>query len=658
VRWRPPRLSLVARFGILSLLPILLLGAVLGQHLRSRIRNEALDDARLVAVLSARMAIQPRLSPADLADGLTPPRAASLESALRAPEVRSRIARVKVWNDRGRVVYSDDPALIGRTFPISEELGSALDGDVSSEVSDLRQAENVADRRYGRLLEVYVPMRFGHDRRPAGAFELYLPYAPVAARITRETTRIYLLLAAGLALLWATLSRIVVGASKRLRDQAIHDALTGLPNRTLFHDRVEQALCSARREERRAAVLLMDLDRFKEINDTLGHHIGDRLLRQIGPRVRACLRQSDTVARLGGDEFAVLLPDVAGATAAQDVAAKVRRCLEEPFVVDDLALHAEASIGIALVPEHGHDAESLVQRADVAMYQAKEAHSGHALYDAARDEYDPARLGLVGELRRAIGGDELVLHYQPKLDLASGGIEGVEALVRWQHPRHGRIPPGEFIPLAERTGLMKPLTLWVLETAIGQCATWQRDGLDLSVAVNLSAANLVDMDLPDDVARLLERSGLAADRLTLEITESTVMADPPRARAILERLAALDVRLAIDDFGTGHASLAYLKRLPVHELKIDRSFVVNVADDMDDAVIVHSTIDLGHNLGLRVVAEGVETGEALRRLVADRCDLAQGFLLSRPLPAAELIAWLASDPAAEPARAAAAAATN
>ncbi len=424
------------------------------------------------------------------------------------------------------------------------------------------------------------------------------------------------------------------------RHQARHDLLTGLPNRTQFHDRITQAALRAQEDGRQIAVMLIDLDGFKEVNDTLGHGNGDRLLQQIAARLPEALREGDTVARLGGDEFAVLLPTVAGEGAALMVAEGLRRALDGPFVLADLAIHPDAGIGIAMYPDHGVDADTLIQHADVAMYLAKEGRTGVVVYDEEQDRYSPDRLALIGELRRAIDQGELTLHYQPQVEPDTGRVGGVEALLRWQHPERGLVPPDEFIPLAERTGLIQPLTLWVLDAALRQCASWRRAGLDLWVSANLSAANLVDGDTPREIERLLRRWGVPPALFRLEITETTAMADPARTGAVLSRLDAMGVQLAIDDFGTGYSSLAYLKRLPVHELKIDRSFVSNMANDPNDEVIVTSTIDLGHNLGLRVVAEGVEDQDTLDELVRRGCDLAQGYHFTRPLPPAELRAWL------------------
>ena len=424
------------------------------------------------------------------------------------------------------------------------------------------------------------------------------------------------------------------------RHQAMHDALTNLPNRRLFRDRVHQAVLLAKRAEGRAAVMLLDLDRFKEVNDTLGHHIGDLLLQQVANRLQSSLREGDTIARLGGDEFAVLLPTVAGEDAAGQVADKILRALEEPFTLRGWTFDIEASVGVALFPDHGESVDSLLQRADVAMYLAKEHRGGWELYRSERDRHSPRRLALLGELRRAIEDGHLSLHYQPKADMRTGAVRGVEALVRWDHPEHGMIPPDEFVPLAEHTGLIRTLTLFVLDRALVQCRAWQDEGLRLGVAVNLSVRNLYDPSFPDEVRVLLLRHGIAPELLELEITESLIMADPLRATAVLGRLGSLGVGLSLDDFGIGYSSLAYLKRLPVDEIKIDKSFVMNITQDESDALIVRSTIGLARSLGLRVVAEGVESEESWARLVALGCDVAQGNHLCPPQPAVDIARWL------------------
>jgi len=438
-------------------------------------------------------------------------------------------------------------------------------------------------------------------------------------------------------LVWLRRAGRRVAASEH---QALHDGLTGLPNRALFRDRVDRALSAAHREGGQPVVMLLDLDRFKEINDALGHHHGDAVLRQIGPRIAGVLRSSDTVARLGGDEFAVLLPAAPDAEAGAEVGEKILRALSEPFRVGGAELEIEASLGIAVFPEHGADVDSLIQRADGAMYAAKTTRAGHDVVGFARDDR-PDPLALAGDLRRALDDGELAVVYQPKVDLTTGRVHSVEALVRWEHPSRGLVLPASFVSHAEHTGLIRPLTMHVLEAALAQVGDWRRAGLDLRVAVNLSVRNLLDRGLPDDVARLLAKWDVPAAALELELTESTIMADPARARSIIEALHELGVGLSIDDFGTGWSSLGNLRQLPVDEIKIDRSFVTGMADDGDDATIVRSTIDLGRNLGLRVVAEGVEDERVSDQLTALGCDLGQGYHFSRPMAGDDVAAWAA-----------------
>ncbi|QTE27911.1 putative bifunctional diguanylate cyclase/phosphodiesterase [Pengzhenrongella sicca] len=431
---------------------------------------------------------------------------------------------------------------------------------------------------------------------------------------------------------------------RELEHRALHDSLTGLPNRALLGDRFDQALLSASRAGTAVGLLLIDLDRFKEINDTLGHHYGDQLLVQVGTRFESALRASDTIARLGGDEFAVLLADVGGLDAAMEVAHTLQATLTSSFVVDGIELDVEASIGVVVSGEHGADVTTLMQRADIAMYVAKQRNLRVSAYDPGGDEHSPTRLALLGDLRRALRGDELVLHYQPKVSLSTGEVCGAEALVRWQHPERGLIPPSEFIPLAENTGLIGPLTRHVLNLALLQQRRWIDNGSPLKLAVNLSARNLLDERLDVMVAELLAEHGVPARWLTLEVTESAIMTDPKRARELLERIAEQGIEIAIDDFGAGYTSLGQLKHLPVTELKIDLSYVTTMDTDTSNSLIVRSVIELGHNLGLSAVAEGVESAAILTGLTSFTCDVAQGYHLSRPLPVDAFDRWCASWP--------------
>ncbi|MBT9613899.1 MAG: EAL domain-containing protein [Burkholderiales bacterium] len=446
-------------------------------------------------------------------------------------------------------------------------------------------------------------------------------------------------------------SAMVIDQTNELRTQttileqqamrsATYDALTELPNRILLRDRLEQAIQLASKKNRRLAVMIMDLDRFKEINNTLGHYNGDRLLKQVATRLQSVIPKPGSVARLGGDEFAILLPRISEVKEVGSIVSKIHKALQAPFMLDTIKFDIQASVGAALFPEHGNDADTLLQRADVAMYVAKKDHSGFVVYSSKHDEHSPHRLTLMGELRHAIENDHLVLHFQPKVNVKSNTVEGVEALVRWQHERHGLMPPDEFIPLAERTGLIKPLTIWVLRESLKQCAAWRLAGLNLCVAVNLSAQGLMDMELPDTVAGLLASNEVPADRLILEITESSIMMDKDRALRILTRLADMGVRLSIDDFGTGYSSLAYLSKMPVKEIKIDKSFVMGMENNKSNSVIVHATIELGHNLGLEVVGEGVENAEVLAILNRLNCDSVQGYHLLRPMAGPAFDDWM------------------
>jgi diguanylate cyclase (GGDEF)-like protein len=424
--------------------------------------------------------------------------------------------------------------------------------------------------------------------------------------------------------------------------RALHDALTDLPNRTLFRRHLDAAIGTAGKKSNAFAVLLMDLDRFKEVNDTLGHHNGDRLLEAVAARLSGGLRLGDVVARLGGDEFGLLLTGAIDRASVSERTERILHGLAEPFDVQELTLEVGASIGIALFPEHGTDPDTLIQRADVALYQAKGSLAGYEIYAPETDSYSPARLGLLGELRSAIENNRLTVEYQPKVDVADGRIVGAEALVRWHHPRRGPVPPDEFIPIAEHTGLLRPLTLQVLGAALAECSRWRAAGFDIGVAVNLSARNLLDAALPADVARLLDHCGVPPSALELEITETTLVADLVRTQGVLQRLNEIGVGISIDDFGTGYSSLSYIRRMPVNELKIDKSFVTGMAENENDALIVRSTIELGRNLGLRVVAEGVETRAVWEQLQSLGCHIAQGYYFGRSVSGEEFLRRLTS----------------
>jgi diguanylate cyclase (GGDEF)-like protein len=436
----------------------------------------------------------------------------------------------------------------------------------------------------------------------------------------------------------------IVSREAKITDLAYRDPLTRLPNRTLFNDRLIQAISIAQRQDRSLAVLVVNLDDFRRVNDALGHRAGDQLLCEVAKRLQAVIkRQSDTVARLGSDDFAILLPGD-DSVAAEVISKRLLRALEAPILIEQQPVDVRASIGIAIFPEHGDESDTLVTNADIALSLAKRNNSGFAIFDKRYEERSVERLSLMGELRHAVERDELIMYYQPKVDLKGKGELRAEALVRWQHPQRGFIPPMEFIPFAEQTGYIKAITLWVLNRSIAQCSQWRRDGLAINFSINLSTRDLLNPELEQKLKDMLVRHDCKPEWITLEITESAIIDDPDRALRNLDQLHALGFRLAIDDFGTGYSSLSYLKRLPVDELKIDKSFVLGMVKDQDDHVIVRSTIDLAHNMGLEVVAEGVESLEIFDSLRELGCDIAQGYLISKPITAADFEQFMNESP--------------
>jgi diguanylate cyclase (GGDEF)-like protein len=653
------RLSLVTRFAAVSLTLVVLLGLALSQVLSSLIERRALESAKQAAILSVAVGIQPLLQGEDLSGPLSGDAAAKLDRALRGSLRGTEVARIKVWNSDSHMIYSADPHTVTPTAVAnpqpSEELGEALEGKIEAElITGSTESDNTALLdRYHSLLEVYVPIRDtaaapGSD--PAGVFELYLPYAQVQAAIRSDQKRAFLVVGLGLLVLWLGLFRTVATASRQLRRhaqrvdyEAAHDGLTELPNRSLLLDRIELALLERERWHHGGALLLLGIDRFREVNDTLGHTHGDELIVAVGRRLDQLAPDGDTVARLGGDEFAVLMRAVDGERDARVAAEEVQEALRAPFEVAGLSLAIDVSAGLVLLPmsllpasrpevEADVDAETVLRQADVAMSEAKRSHTGLAVYASEHDHHSTEQLQLLGELRVALDQRQLVLHYQPKFDLITGEVRGVEALVRWQHPERGLLAPDTFVPTAERTGLINPLTDYVLDLALCKAAYWLEAGLSVPMAVNISARSLLDTAFPDRVLATLAARGIPAASLILEITETSIMEDPEHALAALQRLHDAGVYLSIDDFGTGYSSLAYLKRLPVDEIKIDRSFIAALAVDARDRLIVASTVSLGRALGLDVVAEGVEEEETLLVLRELGCDLAQGFLFGRPEP--------------------------
>jgi diguanylate cyclase (GGDEF)-like protein len=588
---------------------------------------------------------------------------------------RLTLLDVSIWSSTGKGA----PQLMS-TLPAPEraDLVAHMSGSAAPGVSTLR----LGDASYGTLLE---PLRTGDNsrvntvlqrsidvaRKPFVTLELQilglsslLLLAAVLAAVlfARTVSRPLRVLADGagriergdyvtpvevgredeigqLATAFNEMQSAIAAREEQIRFQATHDALTGLPNRTLFLDRVSRAMRAAKRTGPAVGMIMMDVDRFKDINDTLGHHFGDQLLIEIGRRLTHTV-SAHTVARLGGDEFAVMFT-ARKAEQALTEAARVESAFNTPFVLGDVNIDVNASLGVALYPEHAEDADALMKRADIAMYDAKKDHAGVAMYEAGRDEHSLRRLSLMMELRQAIARDELELYFQPKINVVTERVVHAEALVRWNHPQHGVMRPDEFIPLAEQSGKIGLITKWVIRKSIAQCAEWRAQGLDLTVAVNLSALDLFDSELPTFISGLLSDAALPSAKLMLEITESAVMRDAGYAQKVMNDLKRRGICLAIDDFGTGYSSLAHLKRLPVDELKIDKSFVLNLSESAsDDLVIVRSTIELGHNMGLVVIAEGVETADAWRVLKRLGCDMAQGYYMSAPLPAGKFREWV------------------
>lgn len=635
----PPRL--VLRFAIATGIGLALAaGAILlvVRHYNTvQAERGATAQARVISAAVLRGSV---FAP-DFARPVTGARRAALDDLFELHVLDEGVLRVTLFGPTGMVTYSTDHRLVGRRLGNPSHLREVLEGTIRSDVTTAAGQ---------KALRTYLPVPYPGG---TGTVAIFQDYGPIQKAAQATFLPVVGIFEAVLVALFLALIPILRRVTARLRRQmeeierrAYYDELTTLPNRTLYRDRIEQAILSAHRNDGNAAVMLLDVDRFKEINDALGHDVGDALLHELGERLRTQLRENETLARLGGDEFGVLLPtaDVDDAFAC---ATRLHEALESPFTVRGLSLEIRTSIGIAVYPEDGEDLDALLQHGDVAMYLAKDTHAGTAVYDPNQDANDAARLALAGELRGAIDNDELVLHYQPQADLATGEIVGVEALVRWVHPERGFIPPGEFVPVAERMGLIKPLSRYVFATALRQAAAWKAEGLRLRVSLNLTIPDLLDLDLPDWIAALLQQTGVAATEVEVEITESTILADPFRVRQVLSRLDEMGLRLAIDDFGTGYSSLAYLKRLPVKAIKIDRSFVMEMCDDASDATIVRSTVDLGRNLGLEVVAEGVETQEVWDLLRGLGCNIAQGYLIGKPMPADEL-ATLVRERADEP----------
>ncbi len=650
------RPSLTKYFASISVLAMAALGFALVWVTSSVMQQQALRDGTASARSVTAYAVD--TLPADVftAGILTAPQRAAVTSSTAG---FGGIVELRLWAADGSLLYSSAGDRVA--FPDTERFNQVqLTGDPDARVTvnvaypQGRSAKDGGDAL--QVLDVYVPVR-ASDTRGAGdsaivgAAEVLLDHTDAADALDRAERTVALVVVLGLVLLWLLLFRTVFTTSRRLQASALEnarlallDSLTGLPNRRLLADRMRRTVADAQDTGGRLGLVLLDIDRFKDINDSLGHDRGDELLEQVAARLRDALRDDDVVARLGGDEFAILLPDVRSVENAERLAHRVRQLFVPPFQLGEMSLHVETSIGVACLPDHAHDASSLMRTADVAMYTAKHHRTGVAVYDADEDHSSPARLMLLGDLHRALdptrGDDQLAMHYQPKIALSTGETVGYEALMRWEHPTRGTLMPSTFIPLAEQSGLIHDLTKFALSEAVQQLARWRDEGRAVPVAVNLSAHDVTTPAVLDIVSELLAHHGVPGGLLEVEITETALVADPSRIVPVLQSLDGLGVRVAIDDFGIGNTSISQLRDLPVDELKIDRLFVADLGDGgrAGSEVVVQAMVDLAHSFGLRVVAEGVEDARTASVLESLGVDLAQGFHYAPALPADEAVA--------------------
>ncbi|MBI4885094.1 MAG: bifunctional diguanylate cyclase/phosphodiesterase [Actinobacteria bacterium] len=628
-----------------TLLPVVWLGAVLSHTVTEQVDNAALREGESQAKTLASAAIEPYLDDEQLRTGLSADQQQSIARTTTPLVDHGSVRVLRIRDVGGQIVF--DAANPGGPFPHvarEPEVSQAATEGMVSLLTTVGADEVDGSLPNGeRVIEAYVAIHANDDPSLViGVLEVYIPFGSIAAERESSLAQLRMVIIAGLAALWVVLALIVTSVTRRIRSHsrrseflALHDALTGLPGRALYRDRVAAALNAAGRMGNDVAVAVLDLDRFKEVNESLGHRNGDDFLRLIAQRLKATLRPGDTVARLGGDEFGLVLPG-AVSSSIEDIFARVLESIAAEAELGGVAISAEASIGYAMWPSDAEEPDALLRRADHALAAAKVARGAIVRYHPTSDEFDPQRLRLISELRRAIGAGELVLHYQPKIDVPTGRVTAFEALVRWMHPVRGMIPPNDFIPIAESTGLIGPLTHWVVDAALAQLAEWSQAWPDLAMAVNISARNLRD-DLPGWVLNRLANYQLSSSRLVLEVTETSFAADPIRATVLLEELSAAGVKVSLDDFGQGYTSLGSLGHLPVSELKIDRGFVSAMEHSHEDRAIVASVIELGHQLGLTVVAEGVETDAVREVLQALGCDTMQGYLFSRPVPAADAL---------------------
>jgi diguanylate cyclase (GGDEF)-like protein len=640
------QVGLFTTFALVMLAAVLVIGLALGLNIRGEANQRGLAEGRTEALLMAQTAVGPIFDGRPLSQGLSASETKDMDRLVKA-SIRSRhVLRLRLRDLAGKVVFSSDGSGLHETVEHDDQdqIADAASGSIVARLTTL-DADNPTGPRGPAAVEVYMPLIAGRANNRVGVLEVYLPYAPIRVDVEAGLSRIYRDLTLGLGGLYVLLFLISYVVGRRLRKQVKitsyvgeHDALTDLPNRTLFQRQAEAILSHARQGGRRTIVAVVDLDRFKEINDTLGHVNGDALLVALSATMRSYLPTSCALARLGGDEFGVVFTED---LEADELLLGLRDAIAAEVLVSEIPISVESSIGYAESLDDGETISAVLQLAEIAMYSAKERHTGIAKYAPDQNHFVASDLALMADLRQAIDNDELTLHYQPQISIASGEVEAVEALVRWNHPQLGLLYPDQFIMLAEKTDLIDRLTDWVLHRALSDADQFRSEAGALRVSVNISARNLNKSGFAAKVIDALVASGLSPGRLIVEVTETALMADPEGAARALTELSAAGVQLSVDDFGVGQTSLSYLSSLPITELKIDRMFITDMNQNHGHAAIVRSIIDLGHNLGFRVVGEGVEDQSVLSQLALGSCDVAQGYYFARPMAVEGLITWLA-----------------
>lgn len=639
------QVGLFATFALVMLIAVVVIGLVLGLSFRSEASARGLAEGRAEALLMAETAVGPVLSGRPLSEGLSARETADM-NRLVATSIKSRhVLMLRLRDLSGNVVFSSDAD--ERHESASDDRAQVQDaaaGAIEGRLTTLN-ADSPTGPRGPATVEVYLPLVAGASGHRVGVLEVYLPYAPIRNEVNAGLSGLYRYLALGLGLLYLLLFAISYAVGRRLRRQVKlttyvgeHDVLTDLPNRALFQKQGDAELRRALKRGESTAIVVLDLDRFKEINDTLGHSNGDILLIALSSVMRAKLPATSALARLGGDEFAFVLESEADLEAVLE---QFRAAVATEVLIDGIPLSIESSIGYAISPDDGRCLDDLLPFAEIAMYAAKEHHLGVARYGSEQNLFVASDLALMADLRLAIDNEELTLYYQPQISVMSGEVGGLEALVRWNHPTEGLIYPDQFIGLAEKTDLIDRLTDWVIQEALNDAVLFQARGNTFRMSVNVSARNLSKVGFASKVIRTLQKSGVEPERLVLEVTETALMTDPLRAAQSLEELGAAGINLSIDDFGVGQTSLSYLSSLPVTELKIDRSFVTDMRHNESHAAIVRAIIDLAHNLGFRVVGEGVEDVDVFHALSVIGCDVVQGYYFARPMTVEALGGWIA-----------------